>query len=141
MASNMLTGPIDNLLEGLPILNEFRVNNNNLTGTLPDHFGSKHLEVRLLSISPSPTNSAYLMFAAHSSRTCVDAAPEREVQPAFWMPARGSGLADRSDRSLDQQQQLQVSMELLSGLTSFGSRCNRATDMRKERAHVMRHCH
>ena len=48
----MLTGRIDSLLEGLPILNEFRVNNNHLTGTLPDSFGSKHLEVRLLSISP-----------------------------------------------------------------------------------------
>ena len=110
MASNMLTGPIDNLLEGLPILNEFRVNNNNLTGTLPDHFGSKHLEVRLLSMSPPRSDRAHLTCTTHCSRTCVDAAPEREVQPAVWIPARGSGLADRSDRSLDQQQQLQVSM-------------------------------
>jgi len=44
VASNMLTGPIDAVLRGLPLLKELRVNNNNLTGTLPEHFASSYIE-------------------------------------------------------------------------------------------------
>ena len=45
LASNMLTGPIDQVLSGLPLLKELRVNNNLLSGTLPEHFASAHIEV------------------------------------------------------------------------------------------------
>jgi hypothetical protein len=40
----MLTGPISTVLSGIPLLKELRVNNNFLTGTLPDHFASTHIE-------------------------------------------------------------------------------------------------
>ena len=46
LASNMLTGPIEQLLTGLPLLRVLRVNNNQLTGSLPSRFGSTHIEVR-----------------------------------------------------------------------------------------------
>ena len=45
LASNLLTGSVGSLLGELAVLKELRVNNNQLTGGLPRHFASSHIEV------------------------------------------------------------------------------------------------
>lgn len=49
LASNRLTGSIEEILGNLPVLKELRVNNNQLSGNLPRHFMSSHIEVSGIS--------------------------------------------------------------------------------------------
>ena len=51
LASNCLTGRIESILGGLPVLKELRVNNNFLTGGMPAQFMSSHIEVSQSKIS------------------------------------------------------------------------------------------
>lgn len=57
LASNNLTGRVDELLMRLSILKEFRVNNNQLTGSMPMDFASTHIEVCQLACSHEETGN------------------------------------------------------------------------------------
>lgn len=88
LASNQLTGRIDHLLRGLPILKEFRVNNNFLTGPLPPTFASSHIEVRdSLPAGGTPAGRAECQAVACLRHKSIAAAP---VAAQAAIPDEGS---------------------------------------------------